>query len=292
MTNKFIYETFFDMMLAERGVSKNTINAYRSDLFQLAQFVNKKIEEVSVDEFLEYQSFLQKFNMTSQQRKISALKQYLQFLFSEQLIKKIPDLDSCKTKSYNRLPKVISENDIKKLTKLDDNIRAITMMKLIYYTGLRVSELVSLKKNNVGKDSIFVLGKGNKERIIPITKTVKEIVDRWIEDLSKDKKWAKSPFLFPSNSSSGHLTRGGFFKMVKRIAPDLGWTSSKVSPHILRHSIATHLLAGGVQLETIQAFLGHQNISTTQIYTHLENSELHKQLLKHPMIKNNNSSSK
>ena len=162
------------------------------------------------------------------------------------------------------------------------------MVELLYCTGMRVTELVSLllKQFLAIPDYILIKGKGGKERIVPISKDAKLAVKAWLKYRDRSQKMKKSKFLFPANSRSGHVSREVFFRLIKKIAAHAGLKSSEISPHVLRHAFATHLLTNGADLRVIQSILGHSDLSTTEVYTHLAGSELKTLIeLKHPLAK-------
>ena len=229
-------------------------------------------------------------------RELSSIKQYLSFAKSENWIEVNSALKITGPKKELTLPKVLSESDVEKLilasysygkNKFEISKNA-AMLELLYCTGMRVTELVSLlaKPFSVNPQFILIKGKGNKERIVPISDQAKKAVKNWLLQKEKLSKTKKSKFLFPANSNSGHMSREVFFRMLKKIAAHADLDASQISPHSIRHAFATHLLNNGADLRVIQSILGHSDLSTTEIYTHLAGSELKKLIeLKHPLSK-------
>ena len=176
-------------------------------------------------------------------------------------------------------------------SKIINNIRNNTLLELIYGTGLRVSELVTIPLNAINKNSelFLIRGKGNKERLVPISRSAIKAVNRWLKYRNKMIIKEKSKiFLFPANSKLGHLSRVQFFNILKKISNHAGLGSKKISPHIIRHAFATHLLSNGADLRVIQSLLGHSDIATTQIYTHVLDDKKKSLVLKnHPLAKIN-----
>ena len=217
-------------------------------------------------------------------RKISAIKDYFKFLYSEKEITGNPSADIQAPRQEKPLPKFLTVDEIRLLMETAAAEKTLAfkrlavMLELMYACGLRVSELVSLPENciNFDKRLILVRGKGSKERLIPIAGTALDAVNAYwdIRD-SFIRGGRKSVWLFPSlTSKSGHITRDAFYKDLKNLAAQAGINPSKISPHVLRHSFATHLLNGGADLRAVQKMLGHENIATTEIYTHIISDQL------------------
>jgi integrase/recombinase XerD len=229
---------------------------------------------------------------SSIKRKISSLKQFFKFLYQEELIKK--DLMTfIRHPKYSRpLPKIISEetafklqNAIEKFKKEKSKIQAKLMVYLLYGSGLRVSELISLKRNSI-VDSKFirVFGKGSKERIVPFAHEVLSIVNEW------NTLCGKSIWMFPSPHSTKHITRQRVFQILKQVAEFAGIDLVRISPHVLRHAFATHILDNGADLLSVKKMLGHQDIATTEIYTHVSRKKLKEVVQKfHPLGEKNTS---
>ncbi len=292
---------FLEMMIAEKGASQNTVNSYLSDLEEFQEFLKKECNIKSLDlaqkaDIKQYLSFLEenKYSAKSQARKLSALHSFYLFLLSENIIDKNPTSGIFSPKIGKSLPKYLSKEEIENLIKTAKKIhtargrRLEFQMELLYATGLRVSELVSLPLKSIIKNEfIEVMGKGSKERLVPLNKKAIELFNEYKnvrECFIKDGETSK--FLFPSQSTSGHQTRDAFFKNLKEIAIAAGIDSKRVSPHVFRHSFASHLIAGGADLRAVQIMLGHSDITTTQIYTHIMSDRLKKAVEeKHPLAK-------
>lgn len=285
------------MMSAERGVSQNTIIAYQKDLEQFFAFVKKNnVRDVSNDDISGFIQYLnkQRFAPKTVSRKLSATKEFFKFLFSEKEIKENPSLNISAPKADKSLPKFLTVSEMQEVIKFSksrdefSSKRMSVMLELMYACGLRVSELVSLPETSINfdKKQILVKGKGSKERIIPVASSALKTVLEYFTYRDKFiKKNTKSQWLFPSVSSiSGHITRDAFFKSIKKIAILVGISPSRVSPHVLRHSFATHLLNNDADLRSVQKMLGHEDISTTEIYTHITSEKLMQVVrTKHPL---------
>lgn len=280
-------DSFLINAAAEKGSAQLTVAAYKADILQFLEFGGIKSPEEITEKRIEL--FLQNLQTEdyapkSLARKLSALKEFCKFLYSEKIIKTNPAAYILTPKQEKPLPKFLTIEEIKKLidtafAEKDYRYWRIgVMIELMYATGLRVSELVGLPCNavNHNRGLVTVKGKGSKERIIPVAeKALSRLQD--YADLRNEfiKKNSNSPWLFPSLISiSGHLTRDAFFKDLKKLAVDCGISPSRVSPHVLRHSFATHLLNNDADLRSVQKMLGHENISTTEIYTHITSQKL------------------
>lgn len=290
-----LIDYFINTYAAEKGISSNTIAAYHSDLAQLEEFFDGEWGDVTADDIDAYAAALREdgFEATSIARKLSALSDFYKFLQSEGKTNRNPFVNIDRGKRKKTLPKFLTRNEIELIIKAaankGDNAhqRAATMLKLMYACGLRVSELVSLPANclNAKAKQIMVKGKGAKERVIPIVSEALDAVLNWLKLREKILAGRSSNFLFPSfKSESGHLTRFGFYKEIKKLAIAAGISPQRVTPHVLRHSFATHLLDSKADLRAVQAMLGHEDIATTQIYTHISTGNVINEVLtKHPL---------
>jgi integrase/recombinase XerD len=280
-----ILERFQEMEVAEKGVSLNTIHSYNSDIAKFFSYIAiEDIGAVRCEEIEKYISHMSNSGIknSSIRRSISSLRQFFRFAVSEDLIPTDPTLKIIVRNKNRPLPKVLNENEIKSLFECFEdkrNIKMKAMLHILYACGLRVSELVGLRTSSLihNKDSdryhIIVVGKGNRERVIPVHPTAATAVVEYLEEFEPSYN-ALPPYkdyMFPSNSKHGHLTRQGFAKMLKEIADQSGIDRKKISPHVIRHAFATHLLRRGADLRSIQKLLGHKDISTTQIYTNISN---------------------
>ncbi len=292
---------FLDFQASERGASPKTIEAYEYDLIQFETFLDKDLNESQESDVRQFVHFLSdNYKLSSVARKISALNDFFKFLLSEKEIAQNPMINIDMPKKGRPLPKFLTRQDIYDMisfAEAEQDIkyrRTAVMLKLMYACGLRVSELVCLPQNciNFSKKQIVVKGKGSKERLLPIAEEAIISVKKWLQLRKILLKGYKNSFLFPSIlARSGHLTRDTFYKNIKELAIAIGIDAKRVSPHVLRHSFATHLLNEDVDLRSVQSLLGHEDIATTEIYTHIVSRKLLDEVqLKHPLaskIKNN-----
>lgn len=277
-------EEFLRYLLIDKGYSENTIDSYRRDLMKFLEFnKNKNINNITNSDLKEYVKHLKKENLNDKSisRNISCLKSFYKFLIIEKYINNNPIESILIPKTKKSLPNILTEDEVLMLldVKLTDNFsyRNKAMLELMYATGLRVSELVNLKLQDIdlNQDVVRTFGKGSKERVIPIGDYSKEYLEIYIYEYRGTMlKKVNSEYLFLNNHGN-KMTRQGFFKIIKKIAKEKG-IDKDLSPHTLRHSFASHLLKYGADLRTIQELLGHADISTTQIYTHISNEELKK----------------
>ncbi len=297
--NKDLVRIFLEMLSAEKGASPNTLLAYEGDMEQFFELVEQEdIKKISKEDLSEYIYCLseREYSNRSIARKISTVKEFFRFLFSEKEILENPAMNLSSPKQEKNLPKFLTQNEMSEmisLAKEEQDVshrRMSVMLELMYACGLRVSELVALPENaiNFDKKQILVKGKGSKERIIPVATTTLESVLKYLD--FRDcfiKAGRRSIWMFPSiHSASGHITRDAFFKNIKKLAVLMGLSPSRVSPHVLRHSFATHLLNNDADLRSVQKMLGHEDISTTQIYTHIISDRLMEVVKsKHPLAK-------
>ena len=269
---------YINYLKIERQLSPNTIDSYTRDLEDFYKFTGKSYKFVVKDDFINYIAYLnKKISARSINRHIVSIKNYFKFLERNNLITNNPTVDISGLKMPKKMPRILSEEDINNLLDLplEDayDYRNKAMLELMYSSGLRVSELLSLEVNNIdfNMNLVRVYGKGSKERIVPIddiaTKYLFEYINIYRNTLLKNKE---SDILF-LNSRGSKLSRQGFFKILKEIAREKG-IKKELSPHTIRHSFATHLLNNGADLRSIQTMLGHENIETTQIYTHVSNN--------------------
>ena len=284
-------DEFCDYLLIDKHYSKNTIDSYKRDLLKFYNYFKvDSVQNIDKDDVKKYLKYLNEENMNERSiaRNISSLKSFYKFLIIEKYVKDNP-LDSISSpKLGKKLPNTLTEEDINKLLdiKLNDNYsyRNKAMLELMYATGLRVSELVNLKVYDINLDEAIVktMGKGSKERIIPIgdyaITALRIYIDEYRSSLFKRDV---NDYLFLNNHGR-KMTRQGFFKIIKKLALEQG-IKKDFSPHTLRHSFATHLLSHGADLRIIQELLGHSDVSTTQIYTHMSNEQLEETFKKyHP----------
>ena len=293
-----LVKEFLDKKTVENGASQNTIKAYHTDIEQFIKAIEplqpQNAKDRDVEKYLKILSE-EKCSSKTISRKISCVREFYKFLQSEKIIIDSPAYKLHTPKIDKNLPEFLTEEEIKKICSQKINKknysleRTIVMIKLMYATGLRVSELVSLPENAINYDmcQILIRGKGSKERIVPVEKKVLQDILKYTQTRDTYLKKRKNKWLFPSERSlSGHITRSGFFRNLKRVAMLSGVNPSKVHPHILRHSFATQLVNNDVDLRSIQKMLGHENISTTEIYTHITTERLATEVKKnHPLMK-------
>jgi integrase/recombinase XerD len=288
---------FLDAKSVEEGAAQNTLSAYGRDLRQFVKALSPTtIEKISENDVERYLTQLKSKKMTSStiSRKISSIREFYKFLQSESIVNENPAGRLCSPKKGKHLPSFLTSKEIEKLYDVDDSktkfeiVRMRTMIKLMYSTGMRVSELVALPEDAVNYDlqQILIYGKGCKERFVPVSKEVIKDILFYTEMRKSFIGKGKNKWLFPSTRSlTGHMTRGGFFKSLKTIAVKAGISPDRVHPHILRHSFATRLVNKNVDLRSIQKMLGHENVSTTEIYTHITTQKLADEVRKHhPLV--------
>ncbi|MEH6402222.1 MAG: site-specific tyrosine recombinase XerD [Sneathiella sp.] len=277
-----LLEIFLEMLAAERNAATNTLAAYRRDLEDLTGFLSKRglgFRDVPQKGISDYIRGLADagFSNATQARRLSAVKQFFAFLLSENIRQDDPAMNIDAPRSGRKLPKYLSETEVDSLLAATegtapDAVRLKSLLQLLYATGLRVSELVSLPFPALreGDNFIIVRGKGDKERLVPVNEAAKSALAEYLNIRSKYcKKDEHSKWLYPSHGKEGHLTRQRFGQMLKALAMESGIPPSRVSPHVLRHAFASHLLSNGADLRSLQKMLGHADISTTQIYTHV-----------------------
>lgn len=308
MSSRYLIEDFLVMMQAERSASPHTLDAYRRDLDGFFSFLEKLGEDArtlprqTIEDYLQALTKREGLSASSCARKLSSIRHFFKFLMGERIREDNPASYVESPKKRKHLPDTLSEEEVNRLIECaalhetPEGIRLHALLQILYASGLRVSELVELKLANiqVTKDEsgralayLMVKGKGGKERIVPLhDEAIRAIyaylkIRREFEDGQTESHW-----LFPSHGKSGHLTRQRFGQMLKSLALKAGIDPKKVHPHTLRHSFASHLLAGGADLRVVQELLGHADISTTQIYTHVLREHLEKLVhTHHPLAK-------
>ena len=297
--------SFLNYLVVEKGYSDNTINAYRNDLMALADFAEKELsgqgpgtswKQFTRQNMLSHLLFLKErgYVPTTIARKVAASRSFFGFLVAEGIIKSDPTENMSSPTVGKSLPKPIPINQVRLLLEQPAKLstseakRDRAMLELLYASGMRISELVALNMGDVNMEGDYFVrcfGKGRKERIVPlyeqVVKTIKEYIDEERPKLLRSKK-DNALFL---NARGDRLTRQGFWQKLKEYAKTAG-LDKKISPHTLRHSFATHMLNGGADLRSVQELLGHANISTTQVYTHLTTEQVRKSYDKsHPRAK-------
>jgi len=290
---------FLDMLAAEQGAGSNTLDAYRRDLTDFAEFLTLAGQSFASAETQTLRDYLadldtRGFKSSSVARRLSAMRHLFRFLLTERVRRDDPAAILSGPKRGRGLPKVLSIADVdrmltraKELTETDASpahrlraLRLHCLLEVLYATGLRVSELVSLPQSAARRDirMIVVRGKGNKERLVPLNEASRQAMADYLAAMEvmkpEKKEAAPSKWLFPSFGESGHLTRQHFARDLKELAAASGLPPRLVSPHVLRHAFASHLLHNGADLRIVQTLLGHADISTTQIYTHVVEERL------------------
>ncbi len=287
-----LVELFLDMIAAERGAAANTLDAYRRDLTAYAVGLvarGRTPLDAATDDLRAYLATLeaQGFKATSAARKLSAIRQFHRFLVAEGKRTDDPAQILEGPRQGQRLPKILSVKEVDRLLAvakegleletrpLGERLRAARMnalLELLYATGLRVTELVSLPRHALrGRDPLIAIkGKGGRERLVVVSEPARQAVALYLQALKQRLPGtADGPWLFPADSEAGHLTRQAFARDLKMVAAAAGIATARVSPHVLRHAFASHLLQNGADLRIVQELLGHADIATTQIYTHV-----------------------
>jgi len=289
MSGGHLISAFLEMMSAERGAAQNTIEAYRRDLSDYSGYVQSHGETLLTagrEAVTAYIDSLKRdgLSASSSARRLSAIRQFHKFLCADGMRGDDPTRIVPSPKSRRALPKVLSIAEVDKLlstaeaaanadvsaAKKASALRLYVLLELLYATGMRVSELVTLKRSAVMRDASYltVTGKGNKERVVPVNDRARDAIRAYLGTLEA------GPYLFPAGGEEGYLSRQVFARDLKDLSIAAGIMPSRVSPHVLRHAFASHLLAGGADLRVVQMLLGHSDISTTQIYTHVLDEKL------------------
>ena len=281
------------MLAAERGAARNTLDAYRRDLECFGDYASGCGHDLATADAEIVRGFLGAqaragFSARTTARRLSALRQFFQFLLADGIRADDPTIAVDRPKQRAALPKYLGEDEVDRLLAAaadrprEEGLRARALLEVLYATGLRVSELVGLPLSTLARDPrvLIVRGKGGKERMVPLTEPAidalaayQPVRNHFIPRRSAGRT-ASSPWLFPSRGGHGHLTRVRFGQILKEIAAAAGIAPARVSPHVLRHSFASHLLARGADLRSLQQLLGHADIGTTQIYTHVLDARL------------------
>jgi integrase/recombinase XerD len=279
-------EGYLNYLLIERGVAPNTLEAYGRDLQRYLAFIRQKglshFKEATPEIIVEYLVLIKNEGLSanSMNRALAALRGFYKYLLMEKLIEQTPLANIELAKVWMRLPDTISKEEMKIILaqpgdKTPAALRDTAMLELLYATGIRVSELINLTMNSINWQVGFltVMGKGSKERIVPIGKTAYDCVREYVDKARPQLMQKKNTEVLFLNRFGGKFSRQGFWKLVIRYAAKAG-LQKKVHPHTFRHSFASHLLEGGADLRTVQVMLGHADISTTQIYTHITRDRL------------------
>jgi len=294
--------TFLDAQAAELGAATNTQLAYGRDLQDFAAWLSTTECNLATAERDTIENYLihcsdQGLAKSTRARRLSAIKQIYRFAFDEGWRSDNPAIQIKGPGRDQRLPKTLDVQEVDKLLNAArrsgrspaEQLRNICLMEVLYATGMRVTELVSLPVSAARGDPrmLLIMGKGGKERMVPLSPPARTAIAEWLQQRDKDENNAvaqgkpRSRFLFPSRGKSGHLTRHRFYLLIKELAVAGGVAADKVTPHTLRHAFATHLLANGADLRSIQTLLGHADVATTEIYTHVLEERLQKLVLDH-----------
>jgi integrase/recombinase XerD len=275
--DRALVDRFLDMMAAEAGASKHTLAAYRNDLDRAVETLGA-LGSASADDVARLGANWADLAPSTVARRAAALRRFFGFLVDEGLRKDDPSAALPRPRFERPLPRILDEDEVKRMFEAAEDraasgegiaVRNLALLELLYGSGLRASELVSLPRGAIraGQPFLMVLGKGSKERLVPISTRAEAAVQRWIEHVPSGALW-----LFPSGAT--HLSRVRLVQIVRQMAADAGISPDRVSPHVLRHAFATHLLSGGADLRVLQSLLGHADIATTQIYTHVDSARL------------------
>ncbi len=312
-------EAFLEMLTSERGAALNTRQAYWRDLADVSLYVrgerNTDLDKATTDDLKAYLEYLtQKIHVKGENsskitsrtvaRRLSAMRQYYRYLISENLRTEDPTTTIKSPKQGRTLPKTLSEDEVSQLIKTagqggtPESVRLVCLLEMLYATGLRVSELVGLPLSaiNEGAEFLTIQGKGGRERMVPLSDPAQKAINNYLavrkQFIGTENVAPQEKSVFPSRTSeSGHLTRQRFAQLLKTLAKDANVEEARVSPHILRHAFATHLLSRGADLRSVQKMLGHADIATTQIYTHIVGEGLKDTVEeKHPIAKEGSNS--
>jgi integrase/recombinase XerD len=275
--DRALVDRFLDMMAAEAGASKHTLAAYRNDLDCAAKAIGS-LGSASTEEVSRLGSSWTEVAPSTVARRSAALRRFFGFLVDEGLRRDDPSSALPRPRFERPLPRILDESEVRRMFEAAEDraasgepnaVRNLALLELLYGSGLRATELVSLPRGAVrpGQPFLMVLGKGSKERLVPISTRAQAAVANWLQHAASATVW-----LFPRGKS--HLSRVRLFQIVRAMAADAGIAPERVSPHVLRHAFATHLLSGGADLRVLQSLLGHADIATTQIYTHVDSARL------------------
>jgi integrase/recombinase XerD len=275
--DRALVDRFLDMMAAEAGSSKHTLAAYRNDLERSSESI-PSLGKASADDLARLGADWAELAPSTVARRSAALRRFFGFLVEDGLRKDDPSEALPRPRFERPLPRILDADEVQRMFEAAEDravsgelmaVRNLALIELLYGSGLRASELVSLPRGGVrpGQPFLMIRGKGSKERLVPISSRAEAAVAKWTEISPGGRPW-----LFPSGKS--HLSRVRLFQIVRAMAADAGISPERVSPHVLRHAFATHLLSGGADLRVLQSLLGHADIATTQIYTHVDSARL------------------
>ncbi|WP_425038903.1 site-specific tyrosine recombinase XerD [Primorskyibacter sp. S187A] len=295
-------QSFLEAQAAELGAAHNTLLSYGRDLRIFGDWLRERGQQLETAQRADVEAFLvasetEGLARATRARRLSSIKQFYRFAFEEGWRSDNPAIQITGPGREKRLPKILSVDEVDALLDAaahlgrtpEEKLRTTCLMQLLYATGMRVSELVTLPVAAVRGDPrmILIRGKGGKERMVPLSQPAREALEHWLafRDSAEEKRVADghgpSLFLFPSRAKAGHLTRQSFFNTIKLLAREAHVDDGKVTPHTLRHAFATHLLQNGADLRAIQTLLGHADVATTEIYTHVLEERLRDLVLEH-----------
>ena len=275
--DRALVDRFLDMLAAEAGASRHTLAAYANDLERAAE-VLPSISQASARDLAGLGAHWSDIAPSTLARRSAALRRFFGFLVDDQLRKDDPSVSLPRPRLERPLPRILDEAEVERMFAAAEDraasgemraVRNLTLLELLYGSGLRATELVGLPRGSVrpGQPFLMVRGKGDKERLAPISSRAEQAVAEWSQFTPPGALW-----LFPSGKK--HLSRVRLFQIIRAMAADAGIAPDRVSPHVLRHAFATHLLSGGADLRVLQSLLGHADIATTQIYTHVDSARL------------------
>jgi integrase/recombinase XerD len=273
-----LVDRFLDMMAAEAGASRHTLTAYRNDLERAADAFGGPLAGAGPAEIARLGERWAELAPATVARRSAALRRFFGFLVDEGFRTDDPSPSLPRPRFERPLPRILDQDEVARMFEAAGDrsasgeaaaVRNLALLELLYGSGLRASELMSLPRAAIrpGQAFLIISGKGSKERLVPISSRAEAAVGQWLEHVPADSLW-----LFPSGKK--HLSRVRLFQLVRQMAADAGIAPDRVSPHVLRHAFATHLLSGGADLRVLQSLLGHADIATTQIYTHVDSARL------------------
>jgi integrase/recombinase XerD len=277
-SDRALVDRFLDMLSAEAGASPNTLAAYRNDLSKAAQDLGRDLGSAGRDHLAGLGQKWSTLAASTVARRSSALRRFYRFLVDDGLRSDDPSAALPQPKLQRPLPRVLSEAEVQAIFEAAADsaasgeplaLRNLALLELLYGSGLRASEVISLPRSAIreGQPFLILRGKGSKERLVPISGRAEAAVRAWLQNVPGSSSW-----LFPSGKK--HMTRVRLFQLVRELAAEAGIPPERISPHVLRHAFATHLLSGGADLRVLQELLGHADIATTQIYTHVDCARL------------------
>lgn len=291
LQDRALIERFLEMLVAEAGAAKNTVAAYASDLRLASEALGGRLASAELNDVERLGNGWRDLSHATVARKAAALRRFFAFLADEGHRADDPGAALPRPGARRPLPKVLSHQDVDRLFAAiaerqarippdPNDLRLSALIELLYGSGLRATELVSLPRNAIQPDRPYIIlkGKGGRERLAPVSDRARAAVAAWRAHVANDRSW-----LFPSGK--GHLSRIRLYQLIKALAADAGIPPDRVSPHVLRHAFATHLLEGGADLRALQAMLGHADIATTEIYTHVDSKRLVELVnTRHPLV--------